>query len=152
MQETLRWNPVVQLGLPHRSMADDTYRGILIPKGSVLIANIRGMSLDESVYFEPHKFSPSRFLPKPEGRGEPYFPSAFGFGRRICPGRFLADDSVWIAIATMLATVTISNALDEHGNRIIPSTVVTEGLVSHPIDLKCRVTPRSRQAEILALG
>jgi len=110
------------------------------------------MSLDENVYSDPYTFSPARFLPKPEGKGEPYFTPVFGFGRRICPGRFLADDSLWIAVATILATLTISNTLDEHGNKIIPSTMMNEGVTSRPMDLKCRISPRSRQAEMLVLA
>jgi len=63
-QETLRWNPAVPLGVPHRSVADDVYRGMFIPKDSVMIANIRAMSLDENMYSEPDTFSPTRFLPE----------------------------------------------------------------------------------------
>lgn len=40
------------------------------------------MSRDESVYSEPEKFNPDRFLAKPGVEPEPYFPSVFGFGRR----------------------------------------------------------------------
>lgn len=148
------------------------------------------MSLDENVYSEPYSFSPTRFLPKPEGKGEPHFKPVFGYGRRsvssqvggwgalfahssrrVCPGRFLVNDSLWIAIATILATLTISNKLDENGNKIIPSAKMTEGLAryacsvhiaaihiddnrvgSHPADLKCHITPRSPQAEMLVLA
>lgn len=35
----LRWNPVIHVGLPHRSMADDMYEGMQIPKGATIIAN-----------------------------------------------------------------------------------------------------------------
>ncbi|KAF4603132.1 hypothetical protein EYR38_003537 [Pleurotus pulmonarius] len=41
-----------------------------------------GMALDEKTYKNPSLFNPSRFLPKPDGDGEPLFGSAFGFGRR----------------------------------------------------------------------
>ena len=37
--ELLRWNPVATIGVPHRSIQDDEYEGMFIPKGSVLIAN-----------------------------------------------------------------------------------------------------------------
>jgi cytochrome P450 len=82
-------------------MEDDVYRGMFIPKGSLVFANIRyasfdssgsgvmlnfprGMSLDEAVYSDPKSFFPERFLPKPAGKGEPHFSNvAFGFGRRF---------------------------------------------------------------------
>lgn len=38
--ESLRWHPIVPLGVPHMSTEDDTYNGYDIPKGSVLLANI----------------------------------------------------------------------------------------------------------------
>lgn len=35
--ETLRWIPVVPLGLPHRVMVDDEYSGYFIPRGTIII-------------------------------------------------------------------------------------------------------------------
>ncbi|KAJ7813324.1 cytochrome P450 [Mycena leptocephala] len=134
LQETLRWNPALPLGVPHRVMEDDVYRGMFIPKGSLVFANIRGMSLDEAVYSDPKSFFPERFLPKPAGKGEPHFSNvAFGFGRRICSGQYVADNSVWIAIASILASSNISNAVDENGNDIVPESKLTDGLVRRVI-------------------
>ncbi|KAJ7674371.1 cytochrome P450 [Mycena rosella] len=150
LQEILRWNP--PLGLPHRATEDDIYRGMLIPKGSLIIANIKAMSLNESVYSQPTSFYPERFLPKPVGNEEPPFINlAFGFGRRICTGRYLAENSVWIAIATILASCTISNAVDEHGEIIVPENRMSDGLVSHPVDIRCVISPRSSTAKALIL-
>ncbi|KAJ7855546.1 cytochrome P450 [Mycena leptocephala] len=135
LQETLRWNPGVPLGVPHCVMQDDVYRGMFIPKGSL------GMSLDET-----------RFLPKPAGNGEPYFNNvAFGFGRRICTGQHVAENSLWIAIASILASCKISNAVDENGNIIVPESGLTDGLVSHPKDTRCVISPRSSGARELVL-
>ena len=39
---------------------------------------------------------------------------------RICPGRHLADASLWIAMAKLLAMFEISKPLDSHGNTIEP--------------------------------
>ncbi|KAF9501324.1 cytochrome P450, partial [Pleurotus eryngii] len=51
-------------GIAHHFTDDDTYRGMFIPKGSVVIANLRGISLDENMYKNPTDFNPNRFLPK----------------------------------------------------------------------------------------
>ncbi|KAJ6454381.1 cytochrome P450 [Mycena sanguinolenta] len=128
MQETLRWQPPTELGVPHRLIEDDVYEGMFIPAGSTVFANIRAMSLDESKYSSPTTFYPERFLPKPEGKGEPYFLSVYGFGRRICSGQHLADQSLWIAIASILASCTISNAYDKHGNVIVPDHSMSDGV------------------------
>lgn len=41
------------------------------------------MAKDDKVYTLPEDFYPERYLPKPEGYGEPFLESTFGFGRRF---------------------------------------------------------------------
>ncbi|KAL0954547.1 hypothetical protein HGRIS_003513 [Hohenbuehelia grisea] len=120
-----------------------------IPKGTMVIANLRGMSLDESVYADPTKFHPARFLRKPEGSGEPFFSSAFGFGRRVCPGRHLATSGLWIVVATILATSTISKAVDEDGKDIDAVPEFTHGLATRPKPFPCDVRIRFDSADRL---
>ncbi|KAI0092993.1 cytochrome P450 [Irpex rosettiformis] len=36
LHETLRWQPVLPIGLPHQSTAEDIYNGMRIPKGSIV--------------------------------------------------------------------------------------------------------------------
>ncbi|GLB38523.1 putative cytochrome p450 [Lyophyllum shimeji] len=150
VQETLRWNHATPSGVPHKAMEDDVYNGMLIPKGSTVIANVRSMTLDESVYKDPFKFDPTRFLPAPVGREEPYATGQFGFGRRICPGRYLADDSLWIAIVTILATISISKAIRPDGKEIMPDDVpITVGITSQLRPFPCRLESRSEMASQL---
>ena len=40
MDEVLRWKVVGQLAFPHQSLEDDEYNGYLIPKGTVILANV----------------------------------------------------------------------------------------------------------------
>ena len=40
VKEVLRWHPVAPMGLPHTSTTEDVVEGYLIPKGSMVIANI----------------------------------------------------------------------------------------------------------------
>ncbi|KAJ3485910.1 hypothetical protein NLI96_g4615 [Meripilus lineatus] len=141
--EVMRWHPVAPLGIPHRVMEDDVYKGMFIPKGSTIIPNIRSMTLDPRVYREPHTFWPERFLPQPAGPGEPQPECAFGFGRRICPGRYLAEASLWIVVATLLSTFDIYPAKDEHGNDIIPCAEFNNALTSHPLPFECEFRVRS---------
>ncbi|KAJ7713995.1 cytochrome P450 [Mycena metata] len=147
LQETLRWHPATPLGIPHRSTQDDFYRGMHIAKGTLVFPNIQAMSLDERVYKDATSFRPERFLPPPLGPAEPPFNCGFGFGRRVCVGLHLADNSLWIAIATILATCTISHALDSDGNEIIPKVEMSDGLASHPNDFACEITARRPAVE-----
>lgn len=41
--------------------------------------------------------------------------------RRICPGRFMAYSSVWMAIASILSVFEITKAIDEDGEVVEPS-------------------------------
>ncbi|KNZ73173.1 O-methylsterigmatocystin oxidoreductase, partial [Termitomyces sp. J132] len=150
LQETLRWNPVVPSGIPHRSLEDDIYRGMFIPKGSLVIGNTRGMALDEKVYTDAQAFNPSRYLPLPEGNHEPY-PHPFGFGRRICPGRHLADASVWIAMASILATFDILKPIGSDGKEITPEVKFSTGITSQPSTFYCHIRPRNDQARDLIM-
>ncbi|KAJ7820686.1 cytochrome P450 [Mycena leptocephala] len=136
-------------GVPHRSTQDDVYRGMHIPKGSLVIANVRGMSLDESTYKNPTKFIPERFLSPPLGTGEPHFSCLFGFGRRKCPAVHFVERNLWIAIVSILATCTVSNALDEHGKAIVPEASMSDGVDSYPNDLRCVINPRFKEVEAL---
>ncbi|KAG6875506.1 hypothetical protein C0992_003556 [Termitomyces sp. T32_za158] len=173
LKETLRWHAAVPLGIPHRCTEDDVYRGMLIPKGSLVISNIRAINLDDNVHVDPHTFNPARFLPKPEGNEEPHPTETFGFGRRqvlitllsaglpihpaitfrICAGRHLADTSIWIAIASILTAFNIKRSIREDGTEIIPDISVPfrSGLSSHPPTLPCNILPRSQKARSLIL-
>ncbi|KAJ8081660.1 hypothetical protein PM082_007506 [Marasmius tenuissimus] len=146
VQEVHRWNVIAPFGVPHRAIDGDVYNGMFIPKGTMVIPNLRGMSLDEDVYSNPKAFDPSRFLPKPEGKGEPRFVGAWGFGRRICPGRHFADLVIWHAIVCTLATLEIIPKTDEMGNPKLPEVAFTEGFACEPLPFEFDVLPRSAAA------
>jgi hypothetical protein len=48
--------------------------------------------------------------------------------RSICPGQHLANIGLWSAMATLLAAVDISKALDEHGKEVTPPIAFSGGL------------------------
>lgn len=150
VQEALRWCPVSPLGLPHRSLEDDVYDGMFIPKGSVIYANARAMTHDERLYDDPDRFEPERYIPHEEGgRGEAYPRGQFGFGRRVCVGQHLAEASMWIVIARLLATYDIKKALDEQGEEIEPCLKLSDGLTSHPEGFPCRFVPRALRTAVI---
>ncbi|KAF8989158.1 cytochrome P450 [Cyathus striatus] len=147
LHEVLRWNTVLPNGIPHRSTEDDIYNGMYIPKGTVVIANAYAILRDETIYSDPDSFNPSRYLPKPEGKAEPYSTSHFGFGRRICPGQYLADASLYIVIVSILATLNIGRVKDENGAEIVPELELMTGVTSHPKPFPCTIKPRDKKSE-----
>lgn len=87
--------------MPHRLMQDDLYDGYLLPKGSIVIANIwyivpipqnkliliataRSILHNPEMYHDPFRFDPSRFAPENAGTKTEPDPReyCFGFGRR----------------------------------------------------------------------
>ena len=60
------------------------------------------------MYPEPDIFKPERFL-NADGslRDDPNLVSAFGFGKRICPGRHLVDATLFIVVASLFSTFNI---------------------------------------------
>ncbi|KLO09947.1 cytochrome P450 [Schizopora paradoxa] len=148
LKETLRWNAILPLGLPHVSLEDDSYDGYFIPKGSIVIPNIWQMCNDPLHYPEPSIFNPDRFLSLND-REPAYDPSdlIFGFGRRICPGKDFANASTSIAMAMIAAVFDVSKAEDELGKEVeIQPEFTTANGLSHPKSFRCSILPRSENA------
>ncbi|TFK89937.1 cytochrome P450 [Polyporus arcularius HHB13444] len=148
VKETLRWQPVAPLALPHMVTEDDIYDGHYIPKGSLVVGNAWAILHDETVYPDPSKFNPYRFL-YPDGSPNPNVrdPSvaAFGFGRRKCPGRFLAVESLWLSIANILAVYEIGRTIDKDGREITPAGEYVNGVMCFPKAFACTIRPRSKE-------
>ncbi|KAH9987708.1 CyP450 monooxygenase [Russula vinacea] len=128
LEEALRWHPVVPLAIPHRLTQDDVYEGWFLPAGTLVIGNTHEILHDEAnVGQHPERFIPERYLP---GGGATLRTAdvAFGYGRRICPGRFMGRATDWIAIASILSAFDIFPALDKHGQEIIPEETYQSGL------------------------
>jgi hypothetical protein len=151
VKEVLRWRPPGPLGVPHLSTEDDWYNGMFIPKGSIIISNIWDLNHDPKIYGDDAAhFNPARFLDTngevmslaPESKEEGHV--TYGFGRRVCVGKHVANNSLFIDFALMLWACNIKPGKDTNGN-VIPIDVdgcIEDGLVvwvpSHiaqPLDL-----------------
>lgn len=92
----------------------------------------RAILHDEATFPEPDVFKPERFLPTSadDSTKIPFPDAAFGYGRRICPGRYMARDAVWIAMVSILASFEITKAVDDEGKEIEPKDEFTSGIIS----------------------
>ncbi|KAF9223708.1 cytochrome P450 [Gyrodon lividus] len=134
MRETMRYHPA-NLGIAHAAVEDDFYEGYFIPKG-------KGMSQDPDKYPDPDKFKPERFLLPNGSLTNDKVSVVFGWGRRICPGRHVADASLWSAIASMLAVFSFRKAQDGRGKEIVFEPEWTAGVASRPVKFHCHISPR----------
>ncbi|KAJ3565256.1 hypothetical protein NP233_g7746 [Leucocoprinus birnbaumii] len=151
VKETLRWQNVTPLAVPHSATNADSYNGFYIPKGTIVWGNTWTILHDPDNYEKPEKYDPERFLKDGKlasGVLEPTS-AAFGFGRRICAGRFLSDGSLFSTIAHVLSVFDITPGLDSDGKEIRFEADVTPGIVSYPVPFSCRIVPRSLAAENL---
>ncbi|KAJ7148061.1 cytochrome P450 [Mycena crocata] len=149
VREVLRWRPIVPLGVAHAVSEDDIYKGYHIPAGSVVVGNSWAVLHDEAT-FGPNtdQFIPERWLTE-EGQINTSMQNpdaAFGFGRRICPGKDMAQWSIWICVASILATFNITKSLDKNGVPIEPSGEYTSGFLIYPVPHKCDIVPKNEAA------
>lgn len=140
IKETMRWHPALPLSIARRTAQDDIYDGHYIPAGTTVLPNVWSIANDCD---SPRAFKPERFL----DANAPTDPDmyTFGFGRRVCPGKHLADNSVFIMVATLLAAFDLSPEIDSEGVPKPLQPQFSTGLVSYPQHFKCRIRPRSQE-------
>ncbi|KAH7925365.1 cytochrome P450 [Leucogyrophana mollusca] len=136
IRETLRWHPVLPLGLAHATTNSDVFGGYIIPKGATVIANAWAMSRNEAKYPNASDFNPDRWLNADGNLIDEKPDFAFGFGRRFCVGRHLAEASLWSAITSMLSIFNFIKS-----EEFEPKW--TYGAASRPVPFPCRIRPRS---------
>ncbi|OWY46857.1 cytochrome P450 [Alternaria alternata] len=136
VEENFRWRHIVPAGIPHATTQDDFYKGYLIPKGSVVVPVFAAMRQNSSTFDSPEVFRPERWIEKSQ-------PSNFGYGRRVCPGRFIARNSLAIAMARLLWAFNIRS---KDGVRInVSEEMFTTGFVSGPKPFVAVFEPRSKE-------
>ncbi|PIL32001.1 cytochrome P450 [Ganoderma sinense ZZ0214-1] len=152
INECLRWQNVFTLGLPHRVMEEDEYKGYRIPKGSIVLGNIWAMSRNTQIFPKPDAFNPDRYFnDDATWNTDVLDPTAFafGFGRRVCPGRHFAIASIYIYAASILHVFNISPKRDASGNPTEIKRDMVSGVVTYPTKFECDIIPRSADAEAL---
>ncbi|KAJ4491086.1 cytochrome P450 [Lentinula lateritia] len=154
VKEVLRWQPAIPLAVPHIAMEDDWYEGHFIPKGSSCIPNVWSMNRDKDVYGpDADKFHPERFLFQPEKGAEFALRAeyenddghcSYGFGRRVCVGRHVADNALFIDICTILWALRIEPAVSTNSAARRGSS---KDILNPIPNFHCRIFPRFPEAE-----
>ncbi|PPQ81185.1 hypothetical protein CVT26_010295 [Gymnopilus dilepis] len=146
--EVLRYNTVTPLGLPHAVAKDDIYNGMLIPKGSMICANLWIAFRDPEIFISPDTFMPERFLGDEGSRCREILNMAWGLGRRSCPGRQFAEAALFITISTVIACFNITPKPTTTGQ--LPKLTFHDGFIRRPKLFPISITPRSTKwAELI---
>jgi cytochrome P450 len=138
IKEVLRWRPVAPMALPHSPLQDDEYRGYHIPKGATIFPNLWAISLDDDTFQDPYEFKPERWLQYPD---QPL--SVFGFGRRSCPGKQIAQNSLFIVIARILWAYNISHCYTNGKKVSLDSLDTTQTFIIGPSPFEASFSIRS---------
>ncbi|EMD35901.1 hypothetical protein CERSUDRAFT_53222 [Gelatoporia subvermispora B] len=151
LKECMRWQPVAPLSFARRCTTDNEYRGCLIPEGALIFQNSWFILHDPGIFPEPEGFKPERYLKDGVLNPDILDPTVvtFGAGRRICPGRHLAESMLFLTIARILHTFEITPVLDAKGTPINPEVKMTSGLLSYPTPFECSISSRGAWAEAL---
>jgi hypothetical protein len=104
---------------------------------------------DPSVYPDPMAFRPERYITTPTYTAEPDPRTwTFGYGRRVCPGRCVAENALFTTIAQSLAVFNIEKPI-ENGKVIEPKVEFEPGVISHPKPYRVSIVPRSEDSRAL---
>lgn len=96
IKENLRFSGPATTGTPRRTVQDTEVAGYYVPKGTPVVVNIYDLHHNPTLWNDPEKFDPSRFVDGGEadqkaGGGIAYAP--FFHGQRMCIGmRFSLDE------------------------------------------------------------
>ncbi|KAF5367716.1 hypothetical protein D9758_009835 [Tetrapyrgos nigripes] len=129
---------------PQPSPSNPSPKPVVLPKGSIVFGNIWAVMRNEELFERPDEFWPERYLLSEEEKeilsyngGEDEDEDVklkaakenllkqrklrdprtwvFGFGRRQCPGRNLVEDSIWLVLVCLMATMSITRPEKEGG-------------------------------------
>ncbi|KAG6883651.1 hypothetical protein C0993_004902 [Termitomyces sp. T159_Od127] len=136
--ETFRWRPVTAGGFAHKATRPIVYGEYVIPKGATVIGNVWAVGRDPAYFPDPEKFDPQRWIREDGTLRDDLKSYTFGFGRRVCPGQWIATASVMLNTALIQWSFTV-RADPKHP---IDELDFTESANAHPNKFHVFFEPR----------
>jgi hypothetical protein len=132
--ETLRITSHIPLGIFRRTLTDVECFGYVLPEDTILIPNLWKMHHDEELYPKPYEFRPERFL---DSNGKLLCSTherirnlmPFGCGKRVCPGKNIANNIIFLCLANMLVNfklTLVGEVNDDPRKFLLQSTLEAE--------------------------
>ncbi|XP_053560963.1 25-hydroxyvitamin D-1 alpha hydroxylase, mitochondrial [Bombina bombina] len=119
VKEVLRLYPVIPGNARVISDRDIEVGEYTIPKKTLITLCHYATSRDENIFSNANEFQPERWLKKEESH-HPYASIPFGFGKRSCIGRRIAELEVYLALARILSHFELR--LEHPGSCVKPMT------------------------------
>ena len=139
--EVQRISSIAGASLPHVAREDTTVGGYNVSKGSVLVANLRFLHMDEQYWKNPKEFRPERWLdptdPTKVIQHANFVP--FSIGKRRCLGENLAKAEYSVFAITLLRNFTFK--MEDPAN---PPKLEGFGLIYSPFPFKALIETRTR--------
>lgn len=112
IKESLRLVPPVRDGIRREVERDTVVAGYSIPSGTTLVLCNSVISSDEDHFPDPLAYIPERWLRTPGTRAtiHPFAVLPFGFGRRNCVGKRIAELQMHVFIVKLLQRYSLSLA------------------------------------------
>jgi hypothetical protein len=146
----------------------ETHGRLYSLRSQIKPTRLRAILHDSALYPEPDVFKPERFL-NSDGtlRDDPILLSAFGFGKRICPGRHIVDATLFISVASLFSVLNIERGREGGGG--VSDYSYTGGIIRYcciswrelgetnspsscPNPFPCSFIPRDEKARELILA
>ncbi|KAI8207764.1 Cytochrome P450 monooxygenase COX2 [Colletotrichum sp. SAR 10_76] len=146
IDEVMRYRPVVPSGVDHLSVEEDEYMGCRIPKGTIIVTSQFSLARDKAAFgADAEEFRPERWL---ERSDLPII--GFGNGRRVCPGRHVAKEILWIMVTRLLWAYEMEAPIDPETKKrkiIDDRDTIPLGIVIGPSPFEAVFTPRGKWVE-----
>ncbi|XP_055551501.1 cytochrome P450 18a1 isoform X2 [Wyeomyia smithii] len=136
--EVMRISSIVPLATTHSPKSDVVINGYTIPAGSYVVPLINSVHMDPTLWDNPEKFNPNRFLDAEGKVHKPEYFIPFGVGRRRCLGDVLARMELFLFFASIMHTFTIELPEDEP----MPSLKGIIGVTISPQAFRVNLIPR----------
>ncbi|EFQ31593.1 cytochrome P450 [Colletotrichum graminicola] len=153
IDEVMRWRPLIPDGMVHAAAEEDEFMGYRIPRGAAVVASQWAITRDRDAFgADADDFRPERWLERDD------LPrTSFGYGRRLCPGRHVGRDGLWIMAARLLWAFDMESppaddpaASKKKKKRVIdPMAMPPFGIVIAPQPFEALFRPRGEWVEAL---
>ena len=122
--------------MPRSSICSETQlEGYTIPANTHIMPLIHAVHHDSSLWDEPERFNPERFLSKDHTRVvKPAFFMPFSTGQRMCIGDQLADKEIFLLFTSLVHTFDFE--LEDGAER--PGLVGAAGATHKPADFSVK--------------